>query len=175
MRVQVLVGYGRFHAQTATDRPPHGGRQRAIQGIEKGQDRIPQKVHDDAAMLLQHFDHLRKMAIHQFDGGFRTQGLRQGRKTPDIREQDHHFPLFTPQSARFRVAQQFPGDFLIHVASEGIADKVAFLQTLHHVIKARGQLADFVPAVHRDGFAVAAFGHQRGASGYPLNRSDQRG
>ena len=104
---QVDAQHGLLHRQGALQRlPPHRG-QGTVQRIKKGQDRIPQEIHDDAVMPAQHLHHPGKITVDQLNGGLRAQGLGNGGKTPDVGEHDDHLPFFSAQTAGFRPLHEF--------------------------------------------------------------------
>src|SRR5208337_2116305 len=60
------------------------------------------------------------------------------------------------------------------LAPEGIADEVPLFQARHHVIESRGQLADFIPAGHRQKFAVISPGYLGGLGRDAADGPDHR-
>jgi len=66
--------------------PTHHRFQGSFQGIEKGQNGISQKVHDNATMGLNHLDHPGEVAVDQMNGGF---GLRVSAKGVKFRTSEN--------------------------------------------------------------------------------------
>jgi hypothetical protein len=135
----------------------------------KGQQAVPEEIHDNAVVAVNNLNHFGEKAVDKADGLFRDQIFGDGGKGPQVRKEDGHLPFFSSYQGGFWPIQELPGDFGVHIASESIADVVPFLEAGHHFIEALGELADFIRAVDRQGFAVIALGHPACGLGDLLN------